>query len=636
MNEIKFKSISVEGFGSLVEPRTFLLDRGLGVNIVRGKNGSGKTSIFNALFWCLYGESLKEVNNSKIPTKKEYRPKTWRGTRVAITLEVNGVSFMIVRHIIFKGTTKGVEGGSTLMVFEAGELMNENLYKKDMQGFIQEILGLDSKTFLSSILFGQKMKRFIEAKPDEKRKIFESIFDTEFIEEAKEKAKEHSESLKSKIFSINSKLDKEAVKIHATEIKISEGSELLAGFENSRKERIRTIQERLESVKESGKTKNHELSLLKSDLKKLDSKKDKIDLTVLNKAKEDLEALKDKRSNLNRNLRNSDSEIQGLESQLETLEKYLTTVKTDCPSCGQNLPKTKVDIVKKKINSDIKSTKETIHVQKKNVEEIQSQIKSVDSEIEKISNLIEIKYSTLEEDFNSITKEISEVNTQIRIVESNIQNLAQKLGEYESDIKSIESESPPKIDIKAMELEVKESQKLMDELKLEIGKFEQELADTDWWIKKGFGAGGLKSFIFNAMLQSLNKSIVKYASRLGFLVKFSIDMEKASKPFLTKCFTTSKVEMDYEEFSGGEGARIDVATAFAIHDIVSSTTNINILIMDEVFESLDEDGIEDVFDLIRIKAETKSLYIITHSQSIDSLNCKHIDISKEKYNTIIN
>jgi len=64
-----------------------------------------------------------------------------------------------------------------------------------------------------------------------------------------------------------------------------------------------------------------------------------------------------------------------------------------------------------------------------------------------------------------------------------------------------------------------------------------------------------------------------------------------------------------------------------MHDLISYNSNINVLIMDEVFEGLDESGEAAVFDLIRMKAdEGKAIYIITHSPHIDSLYSTTVEI----------
>jgi ABC-type Mn2+/Zn2+ transport system ATPase subunit len=58
--------------------------------------------------------------------------------------------------------------------------------------------------------------------------------------------------------------------------------------------------------------------------------------------------------------------------------------------------------------------------------------------------------------------------------------------------------------------------------------------------------------------------------------------------------------------------------------------------MDEVFEGLDEDGENAVFDLIRMKAdEGKSVYVISHSALLDSLYANTVHFGNENNTTLI-
>ena len=67
-----------------------------------------------------------------------------------------------------------------------------------------------------------------------------------------------------------------------------------------------------------------------------------------------------------------------------------------------------------------------------------------------------------------------------------------------------------------------------------------------------------------------------------------------------------------------------------MHDLITSNkSNINILIVDELFEGLDSAGIEAAFELIRQKGEEKTVYVITHSTIIDGLNTRHITIGSD-------
>ena len=635
MKNIKFITIQLEGFSSFIKSTKFNLDR-KGINLVKGNNGVGKTTLFNALYWCLYGENLKGLTNSKIATKKDYRDKEWRGTRVALTLLVDDVPFVIIRHLNFKGQTKGLEGGSKLIVIENGEMSTRELYKKDSQLFINDLIELDSKIFLNSILFGQRMKKFIEADPSEKRKIFESIFELDFIEDLKVKAQDKKKDFESSVTTILNKIKSLEESSNLLDSQIISNEKIVKTFEEDKKATLAELQI---EINEADKSLAEEIKKLEPLKTKLDS----LDLRELDSLKNsqmrlenDIEKISKDLKTKSRLSRDTSEEILESERRIEQYKRDVECIRDNCPTCEQNLPKKDIDKVKESILAKIENEKSVIKVQSNILQQtnndeqtLQTELKSKQDSLSKILDNIS--------SFKTLLEDKSKLETDISVSRNIIKNLEEKLNNLDARVDKEKAKKPPitkeELDKQIISYNLKLDE--IDELKEKLEVINKDLERITWWIKEAFGANGLKSYIFNSMLTNLNTSIQKYASRLGFRIQFSIDMEKASKPFLTKCFDYKGVESDYEEFSGGEKARIDVSSAFAIHDLVSSNAKIDLLIMDEIFEGLDESGIEDVFDLIRLKSEGKSLYIITHSKSIDSLNSHNIELIKENNNTII-
>jgi DNA repair exonuclease SbcCD ATPase subunit len=185
MKEVRFKSVDIEGFGAIQSPLHFDFIHP-GINVIRGMNGTCKTTVFNAPFWCLYGVNLKGVTKERVSTWPHVRTDTYRGTRVVTTYETDGMEYQVARHIGFKGKTGEHTGGDTMMVFIDGELKSTGI--NDSTKLVEDSLGLNSKMFLNSVLFGQRMKKLIEADDEEKRKVFEELFNAEWVKGAREKA----------------------------------------------------------------------------------------------------------------------------------------------------------------------------------------------------------------------------------------------------------------------------------------------------------------------------------------------------------------------------------------------------------------------------------------------------------------
>lgn len=632
MKSVKFLETYIEGFGSFITGKTFELDRG-GVNILRGSNGAGKTTVFNALYWGLYGDNLKDLTNGKLPTKKKFRPKNWKGTKVVNKLIVDGIPYEICRHIDYSGETHGLIPGSKLMIVENGELLETELHKSHGQEFINDLIGVDSKGFINSILFGQRMKKFIESSADEKRKIFESIFDAEFVEQAKEKAKSHKEDLQKDIVEFQSEQRVIDTKISNIKEKITEGEKILEEFETQRDERMSKTKTFINEFQGKVMDSEGQLSSLQITLKKLKFNPDdniQDEYNSLNKQKQtESEIL----SKLSKQLVDTKEQIEESNLRIKEIEQGIKdSSSATCPRCYQALSKTDREKIKKDLEQKLEKEREVIKILSAKIPDLEKQIKPQEKVISKIVKSIESIQDKMD-NYKDLSRQYNELKSKISNLETLIKSNKESLDRYKRQLEEQKAETKPNINLEDLNKNLTQLRVNTEDLDDKIEVKSQELEKVEWWIKKGFGAGGLKSFIFNAMLSLLNQSIMKYASRLGFLVKFSIDMEKATKPFLTKCYTSDRVELDYDEFSGGEKARVDIATAFAIHDVVSAAVDINILIMDEVFESLDDEGIEDAFDLIRLKTEGKTSYIITHSQTIDSMNCKVIEFYKQGKDT---
>jgi DNA repair exonuclease SbcCD ATPase subunit len=131
------------------------------------------------------------------------------------------------------------------------------------------------------------------------------------------------------------------------------------------------------------------------------------------------------------------------------------------------------------------------------------------------------------------------------------------------------------------------------------------------------------------MLELVNNSLELYSETIGFGIYFGIDMETANKDFFA-IIRKKGQNIAYEDLSGGEQQLVDISIAFAIHDVVGMEKVFNLLILDEVFESLDTTNVELVSELISLKAKNKSVYLITHLRDFSSSNSSVIQVKNKK------
>jgi len=629
---LHYKSIMIEGFQSFGKSTTINIDR-KGINFIRGSNGSGKSTIFNALLWAEYGGNMKK----SIATWDELRTENWRGTRVVIDRTDGHKDYRIVRHLDYTGTTFGMKGCSKLMIFEKDiskkkfddtDLVGDALHKRDMQELIISQIGVDKDTFMKSVLFGQRMKSLVEASNAEKRVLFEELFYLDFVDGSRDRAKEEQSKLENQENKLQSDIDTSHTSVGNLTVEYDKSKKILRDFEDNQRDRVESAKYAYEEV-------GLDLAVLPKKIKSLKDKLNSYDELQLSDAESKLENCELTVGKLKTQSRDANTRVEEIQRELDKSDcnnvKYnsdLKEVDENCPYCKQDLPKSDVDKVKKEIKSKIKKEHDAIKLlkdgltkaDKYKIQAAESYKASVQDKDTLAAKVKEIK--------NGLT-DYYEYKSDLKSLETEKNSLDKKLSEAKKRLEKEKNEPKPSIDLDYYINKIEYCSGQSKKCKEEIEGVSYKLEMVDWWVKVGFGSGGLKSFVFKAMLGQLNASMVKYSEKIGFSVEFSVDMDKKSKPFTTKVYKNGSVK-DYEDLSGGQKQRVDICVAFAMHDLISIKTDINILVMDEFFEGMDREGIESAFEILRDKSEGKSLYVITHSDITDSINCKTIDVELDE------
>ena len=120
----------------------------------------------------------------------------------------------------------------------------------------------------------------------------------------------------------------------------------------------------------------------------------------------------------------------------------------------------------------------------------------------------------------------------------------------------------------------------------------------------------------------MNQLVNKYLQAMDFFVSFQLDEE-----FNETVKSRFRDEFNYNNFSEGEKMRIDLALLFTWRDIarMKNSTNTNILVLDEIFDSsLDGQGTDDFLKILKT-FQKENVFIISHKG----------DIMFDKFNDVI-
>ena len=288
-----------------------------------------------------------------------------------------------------------------------------------------------------------------------------------------------------------------------------------------------------------------------------------------------------------------ENELHKLESKIE---HKLHTHKKDveffehndnCPTCTQPI--------------DLRFKQTQIYEGKKKISELEEGLQQLSTEMEKTKEKIK-EYKAIEKRLNDLDIAVAKVNTSISEINRHSNRLdveIQKLENADNNSNEIQKELEQiKEDLKLVNVE---KNKAVEEKKyIDIAR--EILNDT-----------GVKANIIKKYVPIINNLINRYLQSLDFFVNFQLDEE-----FNETIKSRFRDTFNYNSFSEGEKLRIDLALLFTWRSIakMKNSTNTNLLILDEIFDSsLDMQGTDDFFRILKT-LQNENTFIISHKGDI--------------------
>jgi len=331
-------------------------------------------------------------------------------------------------------------------------------------------------------------------------------------------------------------------------------------------------------------------------------------------------------------------EIEDLDNQVKEIEIYINPYKSKLDNLNDKL-KEKSEIVKQ-IKNDFET--EIKHLSN----QLSIKIKEIDEKLSKV--LIQLENSAKEKQDNSI-KDL--LNKKLNL-EKEIQNLKiekNKKDCIEREIEDINKQinnitiqiEMNKASLESKQLETFDESNLhyyknkIDEINNENKKFERskkekeyELKILEFW-KIAFSSTGIPSLLIDESIPFMNDRVSYYLDQISngrYIVSFDTLQTTKSGEVRDKIsinvFDNQTKSNTRNMLSGGQTRVVDIATILMLSDLQSNFQHIkfNLLLMDEIFDSLDEENILYVSRLLKKIVLDKSIFIISHMH-IDQIEC---------------
>jgi len=445
-------------------------------------------------------------------------------------------------------------------IYINGKMYNQDANVRDYQKYLeQQILKLNYRSFTQVVILGSStFIPFMQLKARHRREVVEEILDIQIFSLmnmlVKQRMKTIAEDMREMDYNV--KLNQEKITLQEKYI-----SEVKQNKEKLVEEKTSLISSNEEEVF----SRNAENTKLKEEKDKWLSDivdKDRV-VTTINKLNNLKSTLREKK--------NSNAKM------LKFFEDN-----DDCPTCEQPL----------------NNSEEMIALKEKEVEKFSTALDELDDKITETKDRQTIIKDTIEK--------VRENEVQIAKNGQSIVQLEKFNSTLTAEIAQLADEELSKSDYDKL----KRLKKKMKGLEDQKGKLREDQTYADA-VRNMLQDTGIKTKIIKQYLPIMNKLINTYLTSMEFYVNFTLN-----ENFEETIKSRYRDEFTYASFSEGEKMRIDLALLFTWRAVakMKNSTNTNLLILDEIFDSsLDGTGTDEFLKILNTLGD-ENVFVISHKQ----------------------
>ena len=538
------------------------IDFQAGLNTIKAANGSGKSSILDALTFVLFGKPYRDIKLSEL-----VNTTNGKGLEVTCEFRIGTDTYMIRRGLkpaIFE-------------IYKNGKEMDMLSTKKLNQDEIDKLLGINLRLFKNIVAVAvTNNKPFLSLPIGDKRALIENIFNIDVLGSM-------CRDVKKRKTVNNTELDLKTTErrgvvnsIEDNESYIENMRRYIASFNEVKDANLKTIRENIDKYQKEIDKRTKNLVIAETKIKELT---------------EEIGTIPDRSvgESLNMEIGKVQSIIDNINSTLSKLKKSRL-----CPVCNSPLDEGHA---------------------RKHIEGMLAEKKSMEKET--LPGLMERyrAYSDTVKTYQEKQSFIQTIRDKARTEEITRSTLETELNKAKQNLEKESGKAcPASVDSYVEKLNALRAQS--EELNKDIDVLtEKILIDTQ--LIKILGDDGIKSYFFKKLIKVLNKSVNEYLNKFE-LKNTTIEFDET----MAETMTTNLVPRTYSSYSSGERTRIDMSILLAFFDISRQISNwsCNLLFIDELLDqNIDQSGIEQfvstLYNLIQLNKKKLGIYIISHKLS---------------------
>lgn len=539
-----------------------------------GNNGAGKSSLLDSFDYTLYG-------------KVRGRKKKW-ATLSTLPNRINGE---LLNRIKFNslGTDVEIKRGISPSVLELTEngVVNERAGKGNIDEKIEKYIGMDIETFKSFISMSiNDFKNFISLSNEEKQLLLDKLFNLEVINILNGILKDIAKSNKTKAASFDAEIRTLDDSIASIQRSIDKA------IERQKEEARLALEREKEDIQSEIDRITNEMNSRKDDYKSLKEKIDKI--------KEKDSELSDEMDKEKRQLINCQNDIKNVQRELDLYDSG------KCPTC-----KTDFDSVH---FSNLRTALEEKKLGFENIKaEIEANVTKVRERQAKLKSLSE-----------TTTTAFNDLSYLLKGYKSEIDKLTQKKASQTAPVNTT-----PSVDIQEFQNTIDE----LEEKKVISTDKITECKEKDLYYKelnRIFGEDGVKKSIISGIIKPINHFIAENIKKMG--LPFEVKLDETFTAEIKQLGS----QIEHDSLSTGETKKVNISILIAYLKLIRTKRHINILFLDEVFSSIDIEGIDSILALLKSFANDYNIniFVVHHAILNQEMFDRILKINKEVFSSI--
>lgn len=587
-------------------------------------NGAGKSSIPDAIYWGIYGETARGESGDSVVNHIAKK-----NCRVIITLQDGDTIYTIARHrkdTLLKNVTQvrsisaSAPAGTAWTTLEKGT-------EKETQALINEIMGCSKEVFSASIYAGQEQMPDLPRMTDKQLKtLIEEASGTERLEKAYVIAGRKLLASKNVLDNLANHRMRIETRLADVKARAMGAARSYKEFEDTRDERAADMQKDIERIE-------LEKADLLATIEKL-PKMEEIDkaLTTIATKLASHRGMMTEKSRLEAERRDIAAKHFAAEHAAIAAEGALakvvyahdnaeTELLKPCGECGK--PHTLDEIEEYKAH------------QKRLIEGAQHNADKANAARKDMKRLMEAKDAEIAAYVATIpdVTELSEKQSKLNAVKGRISAVTAARLAKDADIEVIktkikaakEGDNPHKALLASLGTEKKAIEFDLAETIKNLAKQEKEVEMREV-VAKVFSPAGVRAHILDTVTPFLNDRTAEYLTALsdGSITAVWSTLAETTKGELREKFnievSNTHGAKSFGGLSGGEKRKVRLATMLALQDLVASRASkpINLWIGDEVDDALDAAGLERLMGIMESKArERGTVLVISHNDLTD-------------------